>query len=190
MALKLSTVNRWCATGTPIQKGMEGMFIVIPCRLSVCLSGSHTFLVVTLTLVTKLCFAGDTCIPWNAAILVIFSPFNIISSISQFGSRRYPIYEIKVVRPGLELQTPCLTSQELKSTTPLLPNDLFRPSLTLLHDFFSNVQYICQYDRQNVLSINYIVILIFVKLECVLNHALYTVKQRKKLNHSFVQSWS
>ena len=31
------------------------------------LSGSHTFLVVTLV-----CFAGDTCIPWNAAIKLYF----------------------------------------------------------------------------------------------------------------------
>ena len=26
MALRLSAVNRWCVTGTPIQKGVEGRF--------------------------------------------------------------------------------------------------------------------------------------------------------------------
>ena len=29
MALRLSAVNRWCVTGTPIQKGVEGRFSVL-----------------------------------------------------------------------------------------------------------------------------------------------------------------
>ena len=35
-------------------------------RLPVCLSGSHTFLVVPYS-----CFVSETCIPWNAATFVL-----------------------------------------------------------------------------------------------------------------------
>ena len=30
MALRLSAVNRWCVTGTPIQKGVDGRFSHVP----------------------------------------------------------------------------------------------------------------------------------------------------------------
>ena len=41
-------------------------------RPSVCLSGGHTFLVVTyMYIYIKLCFAGDTCIPRNAATMFV-----------------------------------------------------------------------------------------------------------------------
>ena len=43
----------------------SGVCLSVGVRLSVCLSGSHTFLVDTLY------FASDTYIPWNAAILVL-----------------------------------------------------------------------------------------------------------------------
>ena len=52
--------------------------------------------------------------------------FNNLSVILLLGSRRCPISEIQVVRPGIEPRTPCSASQELNhlSTVPLENDNL------------------------------------------------------------------
>ena len=52
------------------------------CRPSVCLSVFHTFL----SHFPELCFAGDTCIPWNAATL-----FCLALAFTIFSSKRFNI---------------------------------------------------------------------------------------------------
>ena len=57
------------------------------CLACVCLSGSHT----------KLCCAGDTCIPWNDAILVYLS-FCLFSS-ANLGCKK--MLHIAVIKSSL-----------------------------------------------------------------------------------------
>ena len=54
-------------------------------RLRVCLSDSHTFLVVTYS-----CFAGDTCIPRNAATM-----FRTMHTIYEVGSSQFTHCSVK-----------------------------------------------------------------------------------------------
>ena len=49
-------------------------------------------------------------------LVSLFLEFYMASTIKvilQLGSKQYPISEIQVVRPGVEPQTPCSTSQKL-----------------------------------------------------------------------------
>ena len=49
------------------------------------------------------------------------TPLNSLSNISRLKSRKSPISNIQVARPGIELRTPCSASHELKHSTTTAP---------------------------------------------------------------------
>ena len=59
--------------------------------------------------------------------------FSYLSAISRLGSKRWPISEIVMVRPGIEPRTSCSASQQLKHyTTAAPPPPPGRPKTSLL----------------------------------------------------------
>ena len=63
-----------------------------------------------------------------------FSGISVISRLSHIGSRRFPISEIQVARPGIKPRTSCSASQELNHYTTAAPShDLWLSHLNMLH---------------------------------------------------------
>ena len=67
---------------------------------------------------------ANIVMPYSSLLVGCFEDLrrlNDLSAISRLGSRRLPISEIVVARPGIEPRTSCSTSQELSHYTTAAP---------------------------------------------------------------------
>ena len=103
-----------------------------PLRNASCSTDATVICGKRLTVFFSLCFHGnmyDTLFLWRYPCWLVgciedLRRFSGISAISRLGSRRYPISEIQMARPGIEPRTSCSESQELNHSATTAPDNI------------------------------------------------------------------